>query len=159
VEAVHLFDDWTTPTASPELIARLGRPTLETLGDFPLLGAPGGRWSQWFERFGGTLPARFVATFDDSENLHRAAAEGLGIALGRMTLARPLIEAGRLLTLFNARLKAEYAHYLVYPPRSRNHAGLAAFREWLLQEAMAFTESEAQATAAPATRTPRGRQR
>ena len=52
-----------------------------------------------------------------------------------MTLARPLIEAGRLLTLFDARLKAEYAHYLVYPPRSRNHAGLAAFRDWLLQEA------------------------
>jgi len=124
-----------------------------------LLGAPGGRWSQWFERFGGQLPARFVATFDDSENLHRAAAEGLGIALGRMTLARPLIEAGRLLTLFDARLKAEYAHYLVYPPRSRNHAGLAAFRDWLLQEARAYAEAEAQAavTAAPPARRARKR--
>ena len=108
-----------------------------------MLGAPGGRWSQWFEHFGGTLPGRFVATFDDSENLHRAAAEGMGIALGRMTLARPLIEAGRLLPLFDARLKAEYAHYLVYPSRSRNHAGLAAFREWLLQEARTYAEAEA----------------
>lgn len=159
VEALHLFDDWTTPTASPELIARLGRPTLETLGGFPLLGAPGGRWSQWFERFGGTLPARFVATFDDSENLHRAAAEGLGIALGRMTLARPLIDAGRLLTLFDARLKAEYAHYLVYPPRSRNHAGLAAFREWLLEEARLHADAEATPAASVPTTAQRGARR
>lgn len=143
VHAVHLFDDWVTPTASPGLIERLGRPTLQSLGGFPLLGAPGGGWNAWFERFGGTLPARYVATFDDSENLHRAAAEGLGIALGRMTLARPLIEAGRLVRLFDARLKAEYAHYLVYPPRSENHAGLAAFREWLLQEARLYAEAEA----------------
>jgi LysR family glycine cleavage system transcriptional activator len=81
VHAVHLFDDWVMPTASPALIERLGRPTLQTLGNFPLLGDTRGRWSGWFERFGGTLPTRFVAAFDDSETLHRAAAEGLGIAL------------------------------------------------------------------------------
>ena len=151
VHAVHLFDDWVTPVASPALIERLGRPTLQTLGDFPLLGAPGGQWSAWFEQFGGALPARFVASFDDSENLHRAAAEGLGIALGRMTLARPLIEAGRLVTLFGSRLKADFAHYLAYPPRSHNHAGVAAFRDWLLQEARLYAETEAAAPAVPAS--------
>jgi LysR family glycine cleavage system transcriptional activator len=76
-----------------------------------------------------------------------------------MTLARPLIEAGRLLTLFDARLKAEYAHYLVYPPRSRNHAGLAAFRDWLLQEARAFAEAEEQAAVAAVPRARRARKR
>lgn len=138
VDAVHLFDDWVTPTASPALIARLGRPTLETLDSFPLLGAPGGRWSEWFATFGGHTPTRFVATFDDSETLHRAAVEGLGVALGRITLTRPLVEAGLLLPLFDARLKAEFAHYLVYPPRSESHRGLAAFREWLLAEAREY---------------------
>lgn len=138
LHAVHLFDDWMTPTASPELVARLGRPTLETLGDFPLLGAPGGRWSDWFQRFGGRLPARFVANFDDSETLHRAAVEGLGIALGRLTLTRPMIEAGRLVTLFDDCLKAEYAHYLVFPARSEGHRGLQAFREWLQREAALY---------------------
>lgn len=143
LEAVHLFDDWMTPTASPKLIERLGRPTLATLSEFPLLGAPGGRWSEWFARFGGTPPARFVAIFDDSENLHRAAAEGMGIVLGRITLARPLIEAGRLVELFDERLKTEFAHYLVYPPRSREHGGLAAFRDWLLEEARIYEASDA----------------
>ena len=135
LESVHLLDDWVTPTASPALIERLGTPTLQTLDQFPLLGAPGGRWSEWFAQFGGTVPARFVATFDDSDTLHRAASEGLGVALGRMTLARPLVEAGRLLLPFEQRLKAEFAHYLVYPPRSAAHAGLLAFRDWLLSEA------------------------
>jgi LysR family glycine cleavage system transcriptional activator len=151
VEAVHLFDDWVTPTASPALIAKLGRPTLQTLDGYPLLGAPGGRWSEWFHLFGGRLPKRFVATFDDSETLHRAAVEGLGVALGRMTLTRPLVDAGLLVPLFDARLKAEYAHYLVYPPRSRSHRGLADFRDWLLAEARDY---ESQPTPA-AKKTPR----
>lgn len=140
LEAVHLFDDWMTPTASPELLDRLGRPTLENLGDFPLLGAPGGRWSEWFGRFGGRLPTRFVANFDDSETMHRAATEGLGIALGRLTLTRPMIEAGRLVPLFDQCLKAEFAHYLVFPARSDRHRGLLAFREWLLREAADYAK-------------------
>jgi LysR family glycine cleavage system transcriptional activator len=144
VAAVHLIDDWVTPTASPALLAKLGRPTLETLDAYPLLGAPGGRWSEWFDAFGGHVPKRFVATFDDSETLHRAAVEGLGVALGRITLTRPLVEAGLLVPLFDARLKAEYAHYLVYPPRSESHRGLAAFRDWLLAEARDYeTQVEA----------------
>jgi LysR family glycine cleavage system transcriptional activator len=139
VESVHLFDDWITPTASPALIERLGTPTLQTLDRFPLLGDPGGRWSEWFARFGGTAPKRFAATFNDSETLHRAAAEGLGIALGRVTLTRPMVEAGRLRMLFDEQyLPSDFAHWLVFPARSATHAGLVAFREWLLVEAQRY---------------------
>lgn len=158
LRAVHLFDDWVAPTMSPELMQRLGRPTLETLGDFPLLGAPGGRWSDWFQQFGGTPPKRYVATFDDSETLHRAAIEGLGIALGRLTLTRPTVEAGRLVTVFEERLKSEFAHYLVFPERSERHRGLQAFREWLLQEAQAYIAS-AECTQAAANAARAGRKR
>ena len=143
VEAVHLLDDWVTPAASPALIERLGRPTLQTLSEFPLLGDPGGRWSDWFARFGGTPPRRYRANFTDSETLHRAAAEGMGIALGRVTLAQPMMDAGLLVALFEQRLPADYSHYLVYPPRSANHAGLAAFRAWLVEEARAYTAGAA----------------
>ena len=95
LRTVHLFDDQVTPSASPALIKRMGRPTLKTLERFPLLG-DASTWSPWFERFGGTPPRRFVANFDDTETLHRAAVEGLGIALGRLTLIRPLVSAGLL---------------------------------------------------------------
>jgi LysR family transcriptional regulator, glycine cleavage system transcriptional activator len=157
LHAVPLFEDWVTPTASPDLIARLGRPTLQTLDRFPLLGAPGGRWSDWFAHFGGTVPKRFVANFDDSETLHRAAAEGLGIALGRMSLVKPMVEAGRLLPLFDERLKAEFAHYLVYPPRSEQHAGLLALRDWLLQEARDYTSHDVRAKVRTPAAKPRRR--
>jgi len=157
VEAVHLFDDWLTPVASPGFIAQHGMPTLATLHAMPLLGAPGGRWSEWFERYGGTAPARFVASFDEAESLHRAAAEGLGIALGRLTLAHPLIDAGRLVAPFAQRLKSEFAHYLVQPPRSRRHAGVALLRDWLLAEAQVYTAQEQAAASTPARRATRRR--
>ncbi|MFP2907617.1 LysR substrate-binding domain-containing protein [Pyxidicoccus sp. 3LFB2] len=140
LRSVHLFDDWVTPAASPALIAREGRPTLRTLERFPLLGS--GVWNRWFERYGGTPPARFVANFDDAETLHRAAVEGLGIALGRLTLIRPLVEAGLLVPLFDECIKSDRAHHLVYPARSDDHAGLIAFREWLLAEAQRYAALE-----------------
>ena len=142
LDAVHLFDDWLTPVASPALIERMGRPTLETLGEFPLLGAPGGRWSDWFARFGGSPPKRYVANFDDSETLHREAAEHDAQAFGRLTLAWPLIDAQHLCLLFDERLKSDFGHYLVTPPRSRAHGGLATFRAWLLGEAAAYTAAQ-----------------
>ena len=134
--AVHLFDDWITPVASPALIAaHRARGKAFDLSRYPVLGDSGGRWVEWCARFGGAVPTRFVAMFDDTETLHRAATAGMGVAMGRMTLARPLIEAGLLTMLSPHRLKSEFAHYLVYPARSDAHKGLAAFREWLLVQA------------------------
>ncbi|MFC4525636.1 LysR family transcriptional regulator [Dyella halodurans] len=145
VVAEHLFDDWLTPIASPELIARLGQPTLETLSDWPLLRDPENVWAKWFHTFGGKPPARYVAHFDDTETLHRAAIEGMGIALGRVTMARPLVDAGQLVWLSTQRLRADFAHYLVYPPRSEKHPALLAFRAWLLEEAQRYSLAPAQA--------------
>jgi LysR family glycine cleavage system transcriptional activator len=139
VTAVHLFDDWITPVASPALIAehsRNKRP--DDLGCYPLLGDPGGRWVDWFARFGGVPPKRYVAGFGDTETLQRAATAGMGVALARLTMTRPLIDAGLLVMLSPHRLKSDYAHYLVHPPRSNDHAGLIAFREWLLVQARAY---------------------
>ncbi|HMB55649.1 MAG TPA: LysR substrate-binding domain-containing protein [Arenimonas sp.] len=136
--AEHLFDEWLTPVASPALIAKLGRTRLRDLSGCPLLGDPGGRWTAWFARFGGTPPTRFVAQFSDSEPLHRAAVEGLGIALGRMTMARPLVDTDRLRLLGKQRLRAEFSHYLVYPPRSEKRQSVRLFRDWLLLQAREY---------------------
>jgi LysR family transcriptional regulator, glycine cleavage system transcriptional activator len=138
LQAEHLFDESMAPVASPALIARLGKPTLRQLSSWPLLGESdddNDRWRRWFARFGGALPRRFVASFTDTELLHKAAAEGLGIALGRMLLVRPLIDNGTLVVMTKERLPAGYSHYLVYPPRSAQHAPLLAFRAWLFAQA------------------------
>jgi LysR family glycine cleavage system transcriptional activator len=122
--------------ASPALVERMGG-IRTPLQEWPLLGDPDpdSQWRSWFLRHGGEEPARYVATFDDSETLHRAAVEGVGVALGRLTRLRLLLDSGQLVPLSDARLKANYAHYLVYPPRSREHAGVQAFRDWLRAQA------------------------
>jgi LysR family glycine cleavage system transcriptional activator len=139
LQADALFDDWIAPVASPGLLARHGgKVDPAKLARLPLLDDRSNRWRDWVARFGGEAPTRFVAAFDDAEALHRAAASGLGVAMGRLSLARPLLEAGLLVLLSPQRLKSDYAHYLVYPPRSADHAGLLAFRAWLLAEARVY---------------------
>jgi LysR family glycine cleavage system transcriptional activator len=136
-----LFEEWLTPVASPALLAGRRHPRLERLGDWPLL-SPDDPWPKWFEQFGSKEPKRYVATFSDTDTLQRATVEGMGVSLGRETLIRPLVQAGRLVVLFPERMKARYAHYLVYPERSRRHAGFQAFREWLHAEAAAFRDDK-----------------
>jgi LysR family glycine cleavage system transcriptional activator len=152
LRAEHLFDEWLTPVASPTLLRRLGAGAARNLARCPLLGDPGQRWPAWFAAFGGSAPARYTASFSDSETLHRAAVEGLGVALGRMTMARPLIEAGRLKTLTSQRLRAEYSHYLVTPPGSVNKPAVQWFSAWLREQAREYAQQQA---ARPRPRAPR----
>lgn len=135
VVSEHLFDEWLVPMASPALVARMGGPDARVLDEWPLLGDPDGQWERWFETFGGQPPARYAATFDDSESHHRAALDGVGVALGRVTRARLLLDSGQLVMLTGHRLKARYAHWLVYPREAASHRGLQAFRGWLLEQA------------------------
>lgn len=148
--ATHLFDDWIAPLASPKLVAEFGGRQPHDLSRYPLLEDDAGRWPDWFARFGGTASKRFVARLDDAETLHRAAAAGMGVAMGRMTLAKPLIDAGLLVVLSPQRLKSDYAHYLVHPERSDDHAGLMAFRTWLLDEAQRYRDALEPVARAPA---------
>jgi len=135
VAAEHLFDEWLVPMASPALVARMGGDDAPPLSQWPLLGDPDGQWNRWFAQFGGEPPARYVAFFDDSESHHRAALDGVGVAMGRLTRTRLLLESGQLVRLSVERLKTTHAHYLVHPPRSARHVGFLAFREWLREQA------------------------
>jgi LysR family glycine cleavage system transcriptional activator len=132
-----LIEEWLTPVASPSLLAGRRAPKLGELGKLPLLG-PEEIWQNWFALHGGQSPRRYVASFNDAESRQRAALGGLGVALGRTTMVRPLIEGGQLVALFPEMMKGKRAHYLVYPERSRKHPGFMAFREWLLGEAASF---------------------
>jgi LysR family glycine cleavage system transcriptional activator len=138
----HLFDETLVPVASPALVERMGGlPAQDDLHRWPLLGDLSTYWQDWFDRYGsGKRPTRFVAHFDDSETMHRAAVEGLGVALGRLARTRLLIRSGQLVPLSQGRLKIDWGHYLVYPQRSVDHGGLESFRTWLHQQARAYID-------------------
>jgi len=143
----RLFDAWIAPVASPTLLQRMSHADPGDLSQWPLLGDPGDRWRDWFAATGGELPRRYVAQFDNTDALQRGALEGMGVALGRMVMASPLIDAGMLTVLGNRYLRIPEAYFLVYPERARDHAGLRIFREWLLCEAREYAESMSYAAA------------
>ncbi|MGH8112369.1 MAG: LysR substrate-binding domain-containing protein [Rhodanobacteraceae bacterium] len=151
-----LLEEWRTPVAGPSLLAGRKQPRLDQVGDLPLLDY-GDPWATWFARYGGRPPQRYAASFNDDEAVQRAAVEGLGVALGRVTMVRPLIEAGQLVALFPELMKSDKSHYLVYPERSRKHAGFIAFREWLLAEAASFRAAPPTALYAARRRSPADR--
>ena len=107
---------------------------------WPLIGDPnaGNRWNDWFGHYGGKPPLRYVAQVDTVDALKQAALEGLGVALGRMVTCKSLIDAGRLVVLGDRYLRVPEAYYLVYPPRSEDHRGMATFREWIVDEADSY---------------------
>lgn len=145
-----LFDEWIVPMASPKLLksrllGRKRKPTAGEMSDWPLIGESDDdnrRWRRWFAQYGGTLPKRFAANFTDAELLHKAAAEGIGIVLGRQVLAKPLVDNGSLVVLTAERMPAGYSHYLVYPQRSAQHAPLLAFRDWLHPEIRRYLSAQ-----------------
>jgi len=153
-----LFEEWVIPVCRPELLRRFPRAAGGDFTGVPLLRDLGERWHAWFDRFGGAPPARWVAAFDDTDALQRAAMEGMGVALGRLTMARPMLESGRLVALTENRLPDRYSHYLVYPPRSESHPALVAFRTWILGVAASENPDSPSAPAPLATR-PRRRRR
>ena len=128
------------PVATPELVERMAGADPLDLSQWPLIGDPNrnNRWNDWFAHYGGEPPRRYVAHVDTVDALRQAALEGLGVALGRMVTSKSLIDAGRLVVLGDRYLPVPEAYYLVYPPRSEDHRGMATFRQWLLQEAQAY---------------------
>jgi LysR family transcriptional regulator, glycine cleavage system transcriptional activator len=136
----RLFGEWIGPVATPELVERMAGADPLDLSQWPLIGDPNrnNRWNDWFAHYGGEPPRRYVAHVDTVDALRQAALEGLGVALGRMVTSKSLIDAGRLVVLGDRYLPVPEAYYLVYPPRSEDHRGMATFRQWLLAEAHAY---------------------
>jgi LysR family glycine cleavage system transcriptional activator len=143
----RLFGEWIAPVVAPSLMERMSELDPNDLSQWPLLGDPGDRWRDWFADGDAELPRRYVAHFDNTDALQRGAMEGMGVALGRMVLARPLIEAGQLKVLGNRYQQIPEAYFLVYPEHAKDHAGLRTFREWLLCEAGKYAETMSYATA------------
>jgi LysR family transcriptional regulator, glycine cleavage system transcriptional activator len=81
-----------------------------------------------------------------------AAADGLGIAIGRLPLINDDIAAERLAIAVDHIVPVLTGYWLVQPPGLETRGEIVAFREWLLQETSQLTwhrHSEAAATASP----------
>jgi LysR family glycine cleavage system transcriptional activator len=102
-------------------------------------------WSLWFEAVGldGNGAADLGPIFNDAGLLLEAAAEGLGVALARSVLVERHLATGRLVSLFETAVPAEFAYYVAQSSGRELRPPAAAFREWLLREATVLADAEA----------------
>ncbi|MCX7960611.1 MAG: transcriptional regulator GcvA [Burkholderiales bacterium] len=125
--------DGRTPLRAPEDLRRhtLIHDNLLTEDGRPL-------WEAWLELAGveGVDLARGIR-FNHSALALEAAADGLGVALGITALAAADIAAGRLARPFDLALPLASAYWLVCAERACERPDVAAFRNWILEEARA----------------------
>ncbi len=145
--ADKLMDEEIYPVCSPELASRHARLRTpadlahETLiHDLSMDGHAGfPTWDVWLGKAGvsGVATARGMR-INNSAAVLQAAAEGHGIALARSVMARDDLAAGRLVRLFpHIAFASSLAYYVVYRPECASLPRLAAFRDWLIEEARA----------------------
>lgn len=93
-------------------------------------------WRMWCQALGFTgIDTLRGPGFSDDGLVLQAAIEGQGVALGRMALVEGDLREGRLVSPFEVNLPSAFAYYLVYPEAVAEQPKVAAFREWLLEEA------------------------
>jgi len=140
--ADKLFEVATTLVAAPEALATLKKP--EDLANHLLLHddamnlvAGGDAWQKWLEAAGvadrvdGSRGPHFSSNILSLE----AASQKLGVALALRPLVDADIASGRLVAPFAIELKPQSAYYLVCPEVIAGRPAVAAFREWLLEQA------------------------
>lgn len=96
-------------------------------------------WEVWLDVAGvRDIPIHRGMRINNSAAVLQAAMDGRGIALARSVMARDDISAGRLVRLFpEIEYRSALAFYVVYRPESMGMSKLAAFREWIMEEASA----------------------
>jgi LysR family glycine cleavage system transcriptional activator len=137
--AERLLSDDYAPVASPALLK--GKHPLRKPADLRhhvLLHEENNEvdWRMWLMAAGveGVDAAR-GPIFSHSPLTIQAAIHGEGVALGRTALIEEELASGRLVRLFDLRMKAEMAYYIVYPPRAIERPMVRSFRDWLVSEA------------------------
>lgn len=133
-EMAPLMDERLVVVAAPGLTGARGWLSDEELARLPLLQQTTRPtlWLDWFRDAG--IDARSVLRGDRFEHFDMviaAATAGLGIALVPEVLAEGEIAAGRLVTASARRLVVAAPYSLIYPARSVETTGFAAFRDWL----------------------------
>lgn len=141
VSLTQIAREKLTPVCSPFLLQKShGIETMEDLRACRLLHSnPEQReWRIWANHVGiDDLPFDRGQTFEMDDAALQAAASGLGIALGDISLIKEDLESGRLIQPFENDprfIVAMGAYYLALPDGEKLSLELSSFNRWLLDE-------------------------
>lgn len=136
----RLLDDIIIPVCSPALLDKPGAPlrSLDDLRHHRLLHSRYRRddWPYWLHAVGRPELAeqRDSMVFSSSILTYQAAVDGLGIAIGQISLLDQELESGALICPFQNAARRDHAYYLLLPQRDTMPAKVAVFRDWLLAQ-------------------------
>lgn len=96
-------------------------------------------WDTWLEAAGldpkgAAFRSKRDLVFNHSEMVLQAAAEGLGVALGRSVLLADDLAAGRLVKPFDLELPVKSAYYFVCQQGAISRPKVKAFRDFMFAE-------------------------
>ncbi len=138
-EVTMLLKEEIFPVCSPKLTEKqvLDSPSdlanFTLLHDLLLIG-----WNDWLKAAGvKDVDASHGPHFNHSHLMIRAAIQGEGVGLGRGALVAGAIADGLLVKPFDIELPGDYAYYIVCRSGVADSPKVAAFRQWLLDEAAA----------------------
>lgn len=146
LRAVKLLPSIFMPLCSPKLksaAAALSNPRRAL--EVPLLGRPDW-WTMWFRARGfhaGPSRDQFGTSLAHEHLDIAAAVAGQGIAIGSPLLFRAELDAGRLVTAHDFVGTDGRAFWFLYPAARQHSRKIAAFGEWIENEAAAARDAGA----------------
>jgi LysR family glycine cleavage system transcriptional activator len=143
LHVARLFKEVLIPVCSPKVAAERPIRCSRQLASASLLHHAHRPWSLWFEAHGLPPPPQQGLLFDDSLMLYEAAAQGLGVALARLGLVDPDLEAGRLVRALPGEVVTNLGFFVVWRGDSRKLARILALRDWLTAEVRASIAPDA----------------
>lgn len=146
----RLVEEVVAPLCSPRLLhASGGVLALSDLPRVPLIHdeslrlvdpATSATWPAWLKAAGvleGQVDATRGVHFNQADHALQAAVEGGGVVLGRLVLAAPDLQAGRLVIPFGPVLASNLHFHFVCPLEKRQAPVVSLFRDWLFGEVQA----------------------
>jgi LysR family glycine cleavage system transcriptional activator len=145
VRADQLHTEYLVPVCSPLLLQ--GKKPLNTVHDLAnhtLLHDTSRRdWKRWFKEAGVKgVNVNHGPIFSHTAMVVQAAVHGQGVALANSILAKPELDAGRLISPFNHTLISKNAYYIVCRENQADVGKIEAFRDWVLDTVANEQEEE-----------------
>lgn len=146
LNAVKLMDDQAFAVCSPRLLDGpnpLQAP--EDLRQHVLIHADFGDWPDWTMWLATAgvdgIDATHGPRFNQLGLAVQAAVEGHGVALASNVLVIDDLEAGRLVKPFDLAMEVNFAYYAVCLESTVEQPRIAAFRDWIMEEAASSTSA------------------
>lgn len=138
-EAARIQGDTVVAVASPAFLARQPVPDLATLSAAPLLSVEAEdwiwmTWTSFLREAGAPSHGLNIRRFNSYVIALQAARDGQGVALGWMSLVRPLLASGELMQVTETEIADPFAFFVTWDRRRALGPEAVIFRDWLLAQ-------------------------